>query len=200
MQQSQSLNGLGSSSYKSCASEETRCRASEPHIAHDCIKPFRVFSWLFVSVLPTKRQSILSHVFPSYANWLQKTPSSLPHSTCQNVTACFCKRQMTAVIPEEFLSWNVQKPANFLNTIFLIWHIGQVLAPEENYVHLCVSNRAETVLSYCQSPTEREPHWPVRRKKCYFYHSDSSGCNRQDRFCSVDMKCGIEILWADTGA
>lgn len=149
-----------------------------------------IFLPVFISVLPTKRQGILSHVFPSDVYWLQKSPSSLPHSPCKNVTACFCKRQMAWFISEEFLSWNVQKPANLLNTLFLIWHMGQVLAPEGEYVHLC-----ETLLSYCQSPAEREPHWPVRRKKCYFHCSDSSGCCRQDRLCSVDMEvCDLSIL------
>lgn len=170
MPQSQSLNGLGLSSYKSCAcfrrNKMQSFRTSFSTWQHQIIQG--IFLAFFITVLPTKRQGILNHVFPSDVYWLQKSPSSFPHSSCQNVTACFCKRQMAAVIPEEFLSWNVQKPANLLNTVFLIWHVGQVLAPEEEYVCLCASYGTKTLLSYFQLPAKRAT-LTYRRKDYYFY-------------------------------
>lgn len=171
------------------ASEETRCRGSEPHIAHDSTKLFRAFSWLFLSVsYLQKGKASWAMCFHLMSVDYKKALPLFPTPLVKMSLRASARRQMAAVLPEEFLSWNVQKPANLLNTIFLIWHIGQVLAPEGKFVHLCASDGTETLLSYCQSPAEREPRWPAGGKKCYFYHSDSSECYRQDRFCSVDVQ------------
>lgn len=93
MPQSQSLNGLGLSSYKSCAcfrrNKMQSFRTSYSSWQHQIMQG--IFLAFFIGVLPTKREGILSHVFPSDVYWLQKSPSSLPHSPCQNVTVCFCK-------------------------------------------------------------------------------------------------------------
>lgn len=94
----------------------------------------------------------------------------------------------------------MQEPANLPNTIFLIWHIGQVLAPEENMsIFVCLMELKLCFLT--ASHLLRESHADL-----------SGGINviftvltpqdAADRIGSAVWmwKCGIEILGADVGA
>lgn len=165
------------------ASEEVRCRTSELHIAHDSTKLFRAFSCLFLSVSYLQKGkaswAMCFHLmsidykktlplFPTplarmslLASARDKWPDSYQKSSCPEM----CRNLLTCLT---LYSWY---------GTWVRWWL------QKGSMSISVK-----LFFYCQSPAEREPHWPVRRKKCYFHCSDSSGCCRQDRLCSVDME------------
>lgn len=196
MPQSQSLSGLGLSSYKRCAcfrrNKMQSFRTSYSTCQHQTIQGI-FLAFLSVSYLQEGKASWPMCFHLMSVDYKKALPLFLTPLAKMSLPASAGDKWQ-----QSYLSLNV--PANLLNTTFLIWHIGQVLAPEEKYVHLCASDGTETLLSYCQSPAEREPHWPVRRKKCYFYLVAPQDATDRIGSAVWTWKCAIKILWADVGA